>query len=435
MNYKLSLSFSLAALCLSASAQSTDNWTYSQCVDYAREHNISLLQSQLQQQSAEYTLEASKAQWMPSLAFSTSHNYANSPWVEQGNKNVYNGTYNLSASWTLYNGGERENTIKRDQLQTQISQLNTEELMRSIETQILSLYINILYARENIGICQDAAAVSEAQAQRGKVLMESGRISRVDYAQLKAQAEQDAYSVVNAQGSYDNQRMQLKKLLQLGLTQQLDIVGVDFPEQAVLAPLPSMEESYQMALLTDVQLQNDELMSQSAEYDEKIAEAAKKPQISVNAGAGTGAGAPGSRFWDQLKWQWNENAGISLSIPILDQKRTKTAVAKAKIQKMSADLDIENRRNEIAQLIEELYISLGSNQACYESGLQQVESTALSAELTNAQFENGKVNPVELLQAHNAELQARSELLQAKYMILLDKKMLEYYRTAKITLN
>lgn len=432
---KIPLTLALSAICLYSPAQDIDTWTYSQCVEYAREHNIPLLQSQLQQQSAEYTLEASKAQWLPSLGFSTSHNYANSPWIQQGNKNVYNGTYSLSASWTLYNGGERENTIKRDQLQTEISKLNTEELMRSIETQILSLYINILYARENIGICKDAAAVSAAQTERGRQLMESGRISRVDYAQLKAQAEQDAYSVVNAQGTYDTQRMQLKKLLQLGLTQQLDVFNVDFPESAVMAPLPSIEESYQMALITDVQLQSSELQSKSAEYDEKIAQAAKKPQISVNAGAGTGAGAPGSRFWDQLKWQWNENAGISLSIPILDQKRTKTAVAKAKIQKLSADLDIENRRNEIAQLIEELYISLGSNQARYESGLQQVESTALSAELTNAQFENGKVNPVELLQAHNAELQARSELLQAKYMVLLDKKMLEYYRTATITLN
>lgn len=124
-----------------------------------------------------------------------------------------------------------------------------------------------------------------------------------------------------------------------------------------------------------------------------------------------------------------------MNVPIFDQKQTKTAVAKAKIQKMSADLDIEDRKNEIEQLIEELYISLSNNQAKYQAGITQVESAALSAELTNLQFENGLVNPVELLQAHNNELQARSELLQAKYMVLLDKKMLEYYRTATVTLN
>lgn len=426
----------LAATALASIAcHAQSEWTYTQCLDYAREHNISLQQSQLQEQSADYTLEASKAQWLPSLSFSTSQNYGNTPFIDEGNKNVYNGSYGLNAQWTLYNGGQRENTIKRDELNTQISALSTESIFRSLETQILSLYINILYAKENIGICQDAAAVSLAQAERAKALMESGRISRVDYAQLNAQAEQDKYSVVNATATYDNQRMQLKKLLQLGLTQQIDVVTVDFPESAVLAPQPPIEESYQMALLTDVELQSNKLSLESAELEEKIAGASGKPQISVNAGVGTGAGAPGSSLWNQLKWQWNETVGLSVNVPIFDQKQTKTAVAKAKIQKMSADLDIEDRKNEIEQLIEELYISLSNNQAKYQAGITQVESAALSAELTNLQFENGLVNPVELLQAHNNELQARSELLQAKYMVLLDKKMLEYYRTATVTLN
>ncbi len=424
----------LLALSASAREGTSDVWTYSDCVDYAREHNISLQQSRLAEESSEYTLEASKAQWLPSLAFSTSQNYGNTPFIKSGDKNVYNGSYGLNASWTLYNGGQRENTIKRDELQTQISALATDELMRSLETEILSLYVNILYAKENIGICQEAADVSEAQAERARQLMESGRLSRVDYAQLKAQAETDRYSVVSAQGTYDNQRMQLKKLLQLGLTYQIYVQDVTYPESSVLAPLPPIEESYAMALATDVQLQSDKLARESAEYDIKIAQASKRPQISVNAGVGTGAGAPGDGFWDQLKWQWNETVGLSLSIPILDQKTTKTAVAKAKIAQMNADLDIENRESEMAQLIEALYISLAANQAKYVAGLDQVESTALSAQLTNAQFENGKVNTVELLQAHNAELQARSELLQAKYMVLLDKKMLEYYRTATILL-
>lgn len=410
-------------------------WTYSQCLDYAKEHNITLQQAQLQEQSSAYTLEASKAQWLPSLNFSTSHNYGNTPFIEQGNKNVYNGNYGLNASWTLYNGGERENTIKKDELSTQISALNTESVFRSLETQILSLYVNILYAKENITICQEASAVSEAQAERARQLMEAGRISRVDYAQLKAQAEQDKFAVVNAQSTYDNQKMQLKKLLQLGLTQQIDVVNVEFTEQQVMEPQPPIEESYQLALITDIELQSNKLSLESAQLDEKIAKAGKLPEISINAGVGTGAGYPGSSFWNQLKWQWNENIGISLSVPIFDQKRTKTAVAKANIQRMSANLDIEDRQNELAELIEEIYISLSSNQAKYMSGLTQVEYAAISAELTNEQFENGLVNPVELLQAHNNELQARSELLQAKYMVLLDKKMLEYYRTANITLN
>lgn len=90
-------------------------WTYADCVSYAREHNISLQKSRLSEETSAYNLEEAKAQWQPTLDFATSHAYANYPWGE-GNKNGYNSSYGLNAGWTVWNGGERENTIKRNRL-------------------------------------------------------------------------------------------------------------------------------------------------------------------------------------------------------------------------------------------------------------------------------------------------------------------------------
>lgn len=429
---KIVLSAIYASVAIMMQAQGT--WTYQDCVDYAREHNISLKQSRLSEQSDAYTLEASKAQWLPSLGFATTQGFSNAPFNENGNKNTYNSDYGLNASWTLWNGGERENTIKRDELQTRISALSTDDLRRSLETEILQLYINILYAREAIGINEEAAAVSTAQAEQARQLMESGRLSRVDYTQLEAQAEQDRYAVVNAQGTYETQRMQLKKLLELGLTEQLEIEAVEFAEADVLAQLPSIEESYSMALATDSKLRGDELSVESAELEKKIAKAGYYPSLAVTAGVGTSYMAPGASFGNQLKWGLNESVGLTVSIPIFDKKQTKTAVAKANVQQLNAELEIASRQNEIAQTIEGLYIDLKAAQARYVSGQEQVKSTALSAELVGEQFNLGLVNTVELLTAHNALLQAQRELLQAKYMAMLDHKLIEFYRTSSVSL-
>lgn len=425
----------LAAIVLNGpTIRAEESWSYSDCVEYAREHNISLQQSRLAEQTSLYTLEASEAAWIPSLSFATTQGFSNSPWGESGNKNAYDSSYGLNAAWTLWNGGERENTIKRDRMATRINTLMTDDLMRSLETEILQLYIDILYARENIGICEEAAKVSEAQADRARQLMESGRLSRVDYTQLEAQARQDQYSVVSAQGTYNQCRMKLKKLLELGLTQQLTVADVEFTDADVLAPLPPMDESYIMALDTDALLKGDRMKIESADLDIKIARAGYMPSIAVNAGIGTGYATGGDKWGEQMKRRVSESIGLTLSVPILDNKRTKTAVAKAKIQRIEAELDVESRENEIAQLIEGLYISHSAAVDRYISGKEQVKSTSLSAELVNEQFKLGLVNTVELLTAHNASLQARRELLQAKYMAMLDSKLLGFYRTAHVTL-
>ena len=52
-------------------------WTFSQCLDYAYSNNISLQRLVLDNQSDDATLEQSKAQWQPTLGFSTTQGYIN----------------------------------------------------------------------------------------------------------------------------------------------------------------------------------------------------------------------------------------------------------------------------------------------------------------------------------------------------------------------
>lgn len=424
----------IITLMLSVSASvSAREWSYSDCVEWAREHNISLQQSRLSEELSGYTLEESKAQWQPSLDFATSHNYSNAPWGN-GNKNSYTSNYGINAGWTLWNGGIRENTIKRDRLQMDAAALNTDDMMRSLETDLLSVYINILYAGESISIYEEAAELSKAQAERARQLMEAGRVSKVDYAQLEAQYEQDRYALVNARGTYDTRRMELKRLLELGIEEDITPINIEWSEEQVLAELPPIEESYRLAAATDVKLKALELQQESADADIAIAKGSRLPKISLNAGVGTGYFAPGDGFGTQMKQAFNESVGLTLSIPILDNKKSKTAIAKANVQRVNSMLDIQSRYNDIAQTVESWYIDLRAAQSRYKAAEEQVKATTLSNDLVNEQFSLGLLNTVELLTAHNNMLEARHSLLQAKYMAMLGHKMIEFYRTATVTM-
>ncbi len=430
MKYHL---FYLLAMLTGFMASAQETWTYSDCVNYAREHNISLRKARISEETAGYDLDASKAQWQPTLDFATSHGYTNAPWGT-GNKNSYNSSYGFNAGWTVWNGGKRENNIKQNQLRTEIAKINTGDLLRSLETDLLQVYINILYAKESIGIYEEAVKVSEAQAERARQLMEAGKLSRVDYAQLDAQFEQDKYSLVNARCTYDTRRMELKQLLQLGIDNNISLADVSWADSQVLSPLPQIDESYRLALATDLKLQGLDLEKDVSALDEKIAKAGRMPDISLNAGVGTGYYAPGGSFGNGLKQGLSENIGVTLSIPILDNKKTSTAVSKAKSSQLNAQLDIEDRQTELSQLVENWYIDTRSAQSRFSAGQSQLKSARLSDELINERFRVGYVNTVELMTSHNALIEAQHSLLQAKYMAMLGQKMIEYYRTAKVNL-
>ena len=316
------------------------------------------------------------------------------------------------------------------------SENDTETLFRSIETELLSIYIDLLYAREAISVNRSQAEASAAQAERAERLMQSGRIAAPEYAQIKAQADADCYNVVSAEASYASQRMQLKRLLELGINSQLEIMPVDVTEEQVIAPLPPMEQSYAMALETDAELQGKKIAAEIAEINIRTAKSGHYPDISLQAGLSSGYYSnPGGNWATQMKQAFNENVGLTISVPIFDQKKTKTAISQAKIARLNSMLDIESRENEIARTVEDWYISMNSAQTRYSAGLSRLESARLSSDLVNERFQVGYVQVTELLQAHSTLASARHELLQAKYMALLARKMVEYLRNATVSLQ
>ena len=228
--------------------------------------------------------------------------------------------------------------------------------------------------------------------------------------------------------------MELKRLLELGIDIDIELQDVEWTAEQVLTALPDLNESYRLATITDLQLRSLEMEVEGTEFDIDIAKASGRPRLSLNAGVGTGYNAPGFSFGSSIKQRLNESIGLTLSVPILNNKQTKTAIARANVQKMNAQLDIKQRQTELAQTVENWYIDTRSSQSRYEAAIGQLESARLTNELTNEQFTLGLVNPIELMTAHNNLVEASHSLLQAKYMAMLGQKMIEFYRTATVSL-
>ena len=126
----------MLVLILSAMAHGQKKWTLEDCINYAVENNITLQQARLMKQSATETRKQSSAALFPTLSASSNQSVGYRPWTSAGTmtvtngtvstdvkKTYYNGSYSMNASWTVWNGGQKQNQLKKDRLSEQQADL------------------------------------------------------------------------------------------------------------------------------------------------------------------------------------------------------------------------------------------------------------------------------------------------------------------------
>lgn len=413
-------------------------WSFADCVNWASQYSTEVRRSILNVLEKDVDIASAKDAWLPTVGFTTSQTFSNSPFVNgsrQTNKNVYDSQYNINANWTVWEGNARKYRLQSNKLLRSQEQLAGDNVVHTLKLGILQAYLNILYAREAVTVANQTLEVSTSQAERGKRMMESGRSSKVDYAQIETQRAQDAYSLVQARNNLESAKMALKQILQLGLDYNLAIADINFDDTEVLSALPAMSDTYSSAMTWLPEIRSNELNKEIYANDVKIARAGRLPQIGLSGGVGTGyTSGLGAGWSTSMKRNFGENIGLSVSIPIFDGNSTKRAVAKAKLSELQYDLTRKDLLDNLSQTVENLYIDANNARAKYQAGLTQLNSAQLTADLANRQFELGKVNTLELLTAHNNLLNARLEVLMNKYMAILANKTILYYATQEITM-
>lgn len=412
-------------------------WTYDDCVDWALANNTDIRRTMLNILMARQDVLAAKDAWLPTVDFSTNQNFTNYPSSDAGHRNnSYGSSYNLGASWTVWDGNIRKYRSQSAKLLEQQQALAGDDVVKTLKLGIFEAYLNIMYAGEAVEIARHTLQVSTSQAERALKLSEAGRMSRVEYAQIESQRAQDAYNLTQASTAYESAKLTLKKILTLGLDYNLQVADVLLPDSEVLLPLPDRLTVYNQAMTWLPEFKSNEISKTIYNNDVKIAKAGALPSIALQGGVGTGYTSGSAYTWGSTMGKnFNENIGLTLSVPIFDGNSTKRAVAKARLAELEYDLTQKDLLDNLSQTIESLYINADNARAKFEAGKTQLDAMQLTDDLVNRQFELGYVNPLDLLSAHNNLLNARLELLQSKYMAILAEKTILYYATQQLNMN
>ncbi len=412
-------------------------WTLQQCIDYAMEHNVGILQSRLQQQNADYQLKMSQNAWLPSVNASASEG------LGFGQSPSYTGVYvsdnsssasvGVSVSMPLFQGLNLYNTNKANELNLQASTQDLEAAKRDLRLAIMAYYMEVVYCKELLGVAEKQLELSESQHQRTQELFEVGRLPESNVYESAAQVATDRASLTEAQNNLMLRLLDITQALELDDVEGFDVVDPEVFMTDDEMPLVSPQATIQHALNHQPEMQAAQLRLQKAHYDLKAAKSAWYPSLSFYGGYSNGIyhyftdGYANTPIQQQLQTNGRTQLGLSLNIPIFNGMQTKYRVKMTELGIENQQVNIENTSKKLKKEIQQAYYSAVAAKQKYVAADNSLKSSQLAYDYAQAGFEAGKTTLMELNESKNRLYKAESSLLQAKYEYLYRCKVMAFY--------
>ena len=434
-------------------AFSQKKWSLEECVNYAVENNLQVIQNQYSKKSQDNSLQIAKREYLPSV----SGNINNNATFGQGrdifgnsNRNDnFSNSANVGADILVFNNGRLEKNIRKTEYDVQASQFDLERVKNDISLQIAQQYLSVLLNREITKISESALENADKLYKRAKITTEVGTTPKTVLAEAEAALAREKQNVKTAEINTNRSLFSLAMLLQLSDYKNFDIQ--DVPLNSVLdAPLYSAENIVNQAYENQPQIKAAETRIKSAEAQTEITKTAFWPTVTANAGIGTsyfnslvtnyagvdinGNPIKESGFFKQYKDNFGQQLGLSANIPIFNKGITRLNVEQSKINEEIAKTTLQQQKQEVLQNVQKAQFDAESNYEAYLAAMEAEKSSKLALDFAEKSYEAGRTTIYDLNVARNNYANAQGSIAQAKYNYLFSMKLLNFYAGIPLSL-
>ncbi|MBV6403878.1 MAG: TolC family protein [Flavobacteriales bacterium] len=442
-------------------------WTLAQCVQRAEERNLTLRSAGLDTELADRTREQSFWSFFPDLNGGATHGYNYGRVIDRftntfATDRVRTNNFYLSSDLTVFNGLRLHNERRRAGLDLEAAREGGNAVRNDVRATVARQFVEVLSAEERIRAGEAQLASATAQVERMQTLVEAGRNALSELINLRSQQAQQEYALVDLRNRRDQSLLLLAQTLQL-TAEELSTFTIAAPALAAMniaEPTADVEHVLTTVLAQDPLYKQAELRAASADRGVAIARSGSYPVISFNASAGTGysgrnlesigdpiVGPPlqigytaGNEavyapnvdyetrvrpFGKQLDDNLNESLGLTLSVPIFNNRRTELAVSQARIQQEKAELELVNVRDRRRRDVQDAILAQRAAYQQHQAAERSVEAAAENLRLTEARYEQGAANALELNTARNDLQRATADRITARYSYVLAAMLLD----------
>lgn len=459
-----------------------DTWTLERAVRYALDNNLQVQQAGYGVRSAELDLRQDQFSRLPNINGSVSAGIQFGRTIDPttntfDNERIGFNSYNISVGAPLFQGGFINKSIQQSTLNLEAARLDVEDTERSVALLVASSYLNVLLASEQLNNANYRLALSREQLQQTQRLIRAGSLPVNDSLELIAQIAQDEQTLIEIQNQIDINTLQLKQLLQLDAAAPFQIAqpDVEVGEEAFIRNY-TLEEVYRVAINNQPNVRAGELRVESARLGEELARTAFYPTLNVFGSLSTnyssiakdftnpdqtnvelvlsdpvpvvidgrdatlstfdlnGLVFPNLPYFDQLERNFGQSVGLSLQVPIFTQGRNRFNVQRAQLATLNNQVQFEQIRQQLRTDIQQAIASYRAGRESYLAAGRAVRAAEAAFQNMQRRYDLGAANTLELTTAANRLDQARTELTRAKYQLLFNQKVVQFYLGEEIKL-
>ena len=434
---------SLSALAATAQAQTV--WTAQQCMQYAVEHNTQVRRAALELDNYEASKLSAIGSFLPSAYGSIGMQYNFGRAIDpetNGYTDVstfYNG-YNLSASLPVFDGFSRVNALKAAKASVLMGRNALREQQDQTALATLQAWVNAMYYEGTVAMAEEKLRETDLLLRQTQVLVEVGRKSVADLAQIESQQAEASYELTHQENLRQSALLDLKRCMSIHLDTTVSI----FVPISETASSNAWNQQYQSLEPTvpsigtnsangwHPALQQQYHSMQARLYEWRQARASLLPSLSLSAGLGTTYyhtlhQPSAASFSDQLKNNMGEYLGATLSIPLFNRLQTITSIRRAKNNYRIAREAYEDKQQELQKLSREAWQDWQGYLKQAQQMEKKVEADSLAYQLTRRQYEEGLSTAIDLHTTSTQLLQSKATLLQCQLMAMVKHELVRYY--------
>lgn len=422
-----------------------ESWSLQRCLTYAKENNIQLKQSMLNQQSAEYGKKQALALMFPDLNANVGYNSNFGRSIDPGTNSFVNQTVNSNNFWlgtgvTLFNGFGLLNSFRQSQLDVLAATYDVQGLSNDISMNIASAFMQIMFNEELLNVTRERLTSTKVQLERTAKLVEAGSLPLGNLMDVESQFATNELQVVNAENAVQTSIVALKQLLNLQTSEPFAIErpAVDLPMVDISST--TVTTIYEKAMENWPQIKARETRVNSAKRAEWIAFASYTPTLRASASVSTLYSssykdynletfeATDIAYGDQLDRNLSESIGLSLSIPIFNGLQSRTANNRSRLNRINTELQLQDTKNQLYSSVQQAYNDASAANRQYEASIKSVAAAERAFSYAEQRQAVGSMNDVDFNISRNNLAIAKSEQLRAKYDYMFRTKILDFYQ-------
>ncbi|MCE2846463.1 MAG: TolC family protein [Sphingobacteriales bacterium] len=448
-------------------------WSLQRCVNYALEHNLSVLRAEVSAELSATTVQQSRFALFPTLNGSAARNwnfgYTIDPYTNDFTTGqVTSDNFSLNSAATLFGGFQLRRALQQSSLEYLAAGQDVRKIKNDISLNVVSAYLQVVYAKEQRKVAEGRVQQAQQQCDRLKRMVENGMAVQGNLLDADAQRASEELALVSAVNQVELAKLALAQLLQLD-----QAAGFDVEDPLIAAPdsglkQKSVDEITAIALSALPEMKAAEYRLRGAEKGVSAAQGGLYPRLTAFgqvstfyassakrfAGVDTlgivpiGATASGelvyaptfrSRFEtnpfdEQVNQNLNKVFGLSLNVPLFNGASSRLALRRARLNLESARLNHSGIKNQISQSVQQADADMRAAKARYRSSTDALSAFEAAFGYASRRYDGGLINSLEYLTALNNLTRAKIDSLQARYDYIFRMKVLDFYAGIPLTL-